>query len=85
VREYDYARLLTAHEHFREIVPLSYPYLRPHITLAYYRPVDFGEAQLEHLRRGASMSEVSGPVIRLRAEKRVYQEFGSMNRYRTAI
>ena len=82
--EEDCTRLMAAYERFHEVVPLAYPYLTPHITLAYYRPADFGEEQLARLRGVlARLSGAEKPVIELRAEDLVYQEFGSMNRYRT--
>ena len=82
--EDDCTRLMTAYERFHEVTPLSYPYLTPHITLAYYRPAEFGEEQLMRLRGVlARLSGAQKPVIELRAEDLVYQEFGSMNRYRT--
>ena len=82
--EQDCARLMAAYERFHEVTPLPYPYLTPHITLAYYRPAEFGEEQLMRLRGVlALLSAAEKPVVELRAEDLVYQEFGSMNRYRT--
>ncbi len=84
--EDDCTRLMAAYERFHEVTALPYPYLTPHITLAYYRPDDFDAEQLNRLRGVlVRLSGAEKPVIELRSEALMYQEFGSMNRYRTVV
>lgn len=92
--EDDCLRLMALYEQFHEVVMPGYPFLTPHITLAYYRRGHFSEEQLRRLRD--TLSEVNGcerrrregrpdfraPFI-LKRENLVYQEFTDMNHYRT--
>lgn len=61
------------------VVPLGYG-MTPHITLAYFRPGEYGPEQLGRLR------EVLRPValsVELKPGQLVLQNFEDMNRYRT--
>lgn len=88
------SRLLEMFERFHEVVPLSWPKLTPHITLAYYRPMEASWEQLEKLRAilnghneyyENNKDHEDYPVFLLRPENLFYQEFADMNNYRTVI
>lgn len=92
IDEENCARLMRMYERLHEAVMPDYPFFTPHATLAYYRPAEFSEEQLRRLR--AALAELSfsercraqdarRPVL-LKAENLHYQEFFSMNDYRTA-
>lgn len=79
-------RLLGMYERFHEVVKLGFPFLTPHVTLAYYRPMDLSAAQLDGLRevmRRFNQSMENRPAFRLFSKNLVYQEFEDMNHYRT--
>lgn len=78
-------RLLGMYECFHDVVPLKWPYLTPHITLAYYRPEDFPFEDLQKLRSVLDEYNQSKPdfTFRLLPERLVYQEFDDMNSYYT--
>ena len=78
-------RLLGMYECFHEVVPLKWPYLTPHITLAYYKPMDVCFEDLQKLRAVLDAFNQNPPdfTFRLRPEMLVYQEFDDMNSYRT--
>ncbi len=89
------ARLMKMYERLHEVQMPAYPYLTPHATLAYYRPAEFSNEQLQRLRQTLAFlsadefRRVDGqsdlrPVAVLRKEKLHYQEFFDMNDYRSA-
>ena len=67
------------YEQFQQVRFLDYA-LTPHITLAYYRPGIYGEAETEKLRAVLKPIDLQ---ITLHPERLVLQDFDHMNAYHT--
>ncbi len=70
-------RLEDMYDRFQRVAPLNYS-LTPHITLAYFKPGRYTQAELEPLRRAL------GPVVlefSLEMERLEVQNFTDMNHY----
>lgn len=79
--ERDYRLLLNLYQAFDEVKKLEY-WLRPHVTLAYFRPRVPTLSEVEELaRRCATLGPV--PELRLSVWDLAYQHFEDMNRYHT--
>lgn len=77
----DYRLLLNLYEIFEEVRPLDY-WLRPHVTLAYFRPRVPTWSEVEELaRRCATLGPL--PILKLDVWELSYQTFQDMNRYTT--
>lgn len=77
----DFRLLLNLHEAFDEVRALE-TWLRPHVTLAYFRPRVPTWSEVEELsRRCATLGPL--PSLRLDARELAYQTFEDMNRYTT--
>ncbi|MEW6280121.1 MAG: hypothetical protein AB1758_15950 [Candidatus Eremiobacterota bacterium] len=80
--EADY-RLLTAwHRAFDPVVELGY-WLRPHVTLAYFRPRALSAGEVERLSERLAGFEVGGRRLNLQRSLLEYQHFLDMNRYQS--
>lgn len=79
--EDDCAALMALYERFHAIVPLGYG-LTPHVTLAYYKPGQYGREAVDALNRAIGEAETL-PSIRLTLtpERLVYRRFSDMNHY----
>lgn len=78
--EADCAALMELYERLQGVVRLNYP-LTPHVTLAYYRPGDYGEAGLQILRGALAEVNRELPACELRLAEPVYRRFVDMNHY----
>lgn len=79
--ETDCARLMALHGDYQAVVPLSYP-LTPHVTLCYFRPGVYGEADVAAL--AAALREINAlPPVRLTLDTATlhYYRFTDMNTY----
>lgn len=78
--EADCAALMELYERFQGVVRLNYP-LTPHVTLAYYRPGDYGPEGLRLLRGALEEINRALPAFELRLAEPVYRCFDDMNHY----
>lgn len=80
VDEANCTALMDLYERFQPIVFLGYP-LTPHVTLAYYRPGDYGEDGLRLLREAIASANASMAqhIVRLRDPQ--YCRFDDMSRF----
>lgn len=80
VNDANCATLMTLYERFQQIVYLDYP-LTPHVTLAYYRPGDYGEDGLHRLREAitAVNDHMTRRIVRLTDPR--YCRFDDMSRF----
>jgi len=86
VDEENCRRLMEMYERFHDVVCPDYARLTPHITLAYYRPMEASAEQLNGLRAildDFNQSSGERPIFELRPDMLVYQEFEDMNSYKT--
>lgn len=72
-------RLIRMYTLLNEVVPLNYA-LTPHITLAYFRPGLYSQAELEPLRQALTPVALT---FSLRMENLILQNFSDMNHYKT--
>lgn len=77
--DYGWRRLPELYSALEAVVPLGYA-LTPHITLGYFRPGEYGEAELSRLRSALGPVELN---LELRPEALVLQRFTDMNSYFT--
>lgn len=75
-------RLMELYGRLEEIVPLGYP-LTPHITLAYYRPGVYREADMKRLETAFELPEGENFAIEFTPEDLACQDFCDMNHYIT--
>lgn len=78
--EQDCTMLMTMYERFQQIVPLSYP-LTLHVTLAYYRPGEYGDETLMRLRDAMQHIGREPQTWHLDMQGLHYATFASMARY----
>ena len=78
--EDDCAALMALYERFQGVVKLNYP-LTPHVTLAYYRPGDYGEEGLRKLRGAIETVNRDMEQRTLRLLQPVYCTFSDMKSY----
>ncbi len=83
-RERDYRIMMNLYNLFDDVVYLDY-WLRLHVTLAYFRPVELSREQIAHLAATLSEMDELDCSISLDTLKVAYQSFTSMNEYRTHI
>jgi hypothetical protein len=82
VDDYAYRRLINTHSLFDEIVYLDY-WLRPHLTLAYFKPMLLSTDQLKQLHTTLTSVAVDEYSVTLDLRKLVYCRFSNMNNYQT--
>ena len=79
--EADCAAIMALHARFQDVVRLNYP-LTPHVTLAYFKPGEYGremvDALAEALQRINAMPKVH---LTLSADMLEYRRFSDMNHY----
>lgn len=75
----DYEQLMSWHRAFDEVVELGW-WLRPHVTLAYFRPRAYTAEEVTRLKRRLAELE-PGPELRLELGRLFYQRFTDMNHY----
>lgn len=80
--EYDYCIMMNLYNCFEEIVHLNY-WLRPHVTLAYFRPYDLRGMQAADLCNTLISSSNIGIEMKLNIWDLAYQRFCDMNNYET--
>ncbi|MEW6743884.1 MAG: hypothetical protein AB1486_14110 [Planctomycetota bacterium] len=82
VSERDFRVLMNAHALFDEVVVLGY-WLRPHVTLAYFRPMPPPGGERQALI--AALGRLNDPDLEIVLDLRdlAYQRFTSMNHYET--
>jgi 2'-5' RNA ligase len=78
-----HARLMDWHRSFDLVVQLSYWY-RPHVTLAYFRPRIYTEAEVARLRQRLSSLDIGG-TLTLDTSRLFYQRFTDMNHFRDLV
>ncbi|MHC9541198.1 MAG: hypothetical protein AB9903_16975 [Vulcanimicrobiota bacterium] len=83
-KEHDYRFLMNLYNSFDEVVCLDY-WLRLHVTLAYFKPVELSQEQIGRMLATLSEMDEFGYSISLDILKTAYQQFSSMNNYRTQI
>jgi hypothetical protein len=78
----DYRTLMNFYNLFDDVVFLSY-WLRPHITLAYFRPGEFTRREMDAIHRALGRANESRVRLKLNLWKTAYQHFRDMDDYRT--
>lgn len=79
--EGDCAALMALYERFHEVLPLSW-LLTPHVTLAYYRPGQYGQDAVDALSQAFAESAALPPIrITLQPGALVLRRFSDMNHY----
>lgn len=79
--EADCAAIMALHARYQEVVRLNYP-LTPHVTLAYFRPGEYGREMVETLEKALRRINALEPVhLSLSAEMLHYRRFSDMNHY----
>lgn len=79
--EADCAALMGLYERFHAAAPLAWG-LTPHVTLAYYRPGEYGKDAVDALRRALAETDQLPPLrLTLAPERLFFRRFSDMNRY----
>jgi hypothetical protein len=76
----DFRILLNVHNLFNEVVSLDY-WLRPHITLAYFRPIKLTQPEIKNLSSLLAKHNPPQFQIQLDLKQLAYQIFEDMNHY----
>jgi hypothetical protein len=76
----DFRILLNVHNLFNEVVSLDY-WLRPHITLAYFRPIKLSQPEIRNLSYLLAKHNPPQFQIQLDLKQLAYQIFEDMNHY----
>ncbi len=79
--EVEWNKLQELYELVNKVKVCPYPYLTPHITLAYFNYNGFDEESAESLRTKVSKLNKNSFDITLKTNKLYYQKFVSMNEY----
>ena len=83
VKAADYKRLMGWYDAFDRVVKLDY-WLRPHVTLAYFRPRDYTAHEVALLRARMESLPAPGP-LELDIQRLGYERFTDMNHYSGAV
>lgn len=79
--EADCAAIMALHARYQDVVRLNYP-LTPHVTLAYYRPGEYGREMVDALAEALRRINAMAPVrLSLSAQALHYRRFSDMNHY----
>lgn len=79
--EEDCAAIMALHARYQEVVRLNYP-LMPHVTLAYFRPGEYGREMVETLEEALRRINALEPVkLTLKPDMLHYRRFSDMNHY----
>lgn len=79
--EAEWDKLQTFYDLINEVKICPYPYLTPHITLAYFNYNGFDECSVQKLKEVVNEVNKESFEITLSTKKLVYQKFTSMNEY----
>lgn len=79
--EADCAAIMALHARYQDVVRLNYP-LTPHVTLAYFRPGEYGREMVETLEEALRCINALEPVrLTLQPDMLHYRRFSDMNHY----
>lgn len=79
--ETEWNKIQVLYDLMNEVKVCSYPYLTPHITLAYFNYDGFDAGSVQNLREVVNKLNQESFDITLNTEKLKYQKFTSMNDY----
>lgn len=79
--EADCAALMGLYERFHAVVPISWG-LTPHVTLAYYKPGQYGPETVDALKSAICNAEALPPIhLTLQPDMLFHRRFSDMNHY----
>lgn len=79
--EEEWNKLQTLYSLINQVKVCPYPFLTPHVTLAYFNTNGFGEKSVRKLKKIVEKMNEKGFEVTLHTNKLYYQHFRSMNDY----
>ena len=83
--EEEWNKLQALYELINKVKVCPYPFLTPHVTLAYFNTNGFDEGSVKKLKKIVEKMNESGFDVTLHTDRLYYQHFYSMNDYRNIV
>ena len=83
--EEEWNKLQELYELINQVRVCPYPFLTPHVTLAYFNTNGFDEGSVKKLKKIVEKMNESGFDVTLHTDRLYYQHFYSMNDYRNIV